>query len=294
MQALPCLPLPVSSRVPRLTRRRALAALLLGSSASISAQAAALRIGVLPTLGVGRLLSNYRPLREFLALELERPVQMYTSKDFPSFHRDTIEGRYDVVVTAAHLARLAQRDAGWSPVATYTAENQPVLLVSRKSPLIALRELVGREVVVNNRSALVVIVAMQWLAEKGLDAGRDYDLVEMDTFSSAVQALQRDEAALAVVADLSLKQVPRAVVDEVLVWRRLPPVPSLIWAVSPQLKEQSARIRSALLSFTPELAPGQAFYKATGFGGMRGVTDAMLRALDPYADRARALMQARP
>lgn len=294
MQASPCRPALRSPRAARLTRRHALAAVLLGMGAPASAQAPPLRIGVLPTLGVGLLMSNYQPLREFLAFELNRPVEMYTSKDLPGFHRDTLEGRYDVVVSAAHLARLAQRDAGWIPVATYAAENHPVLLVSRRSPLNSVRQLVGRQVVVNSRSALVVIAAMQWLAEQGLNVGRDYELVELATFSSAVQALQRDEAALALVADLSLRQVPSAVVDQVQVWRTLPAVPSLMWSVSPRLQGQSGVIRTTLLKFTPALAQGEKFYNATGFGGMRGVTDDMLRALDPYADRARALMQARP
>ena len=285
---------PRPPRAARLTRRQVLATLTLGFGAPASAQASPLRIGVLPTLGVGQLLSNYQPLREYLVLELNRPVEMYTSNDIPGFHRDTLEGRYDVVVSAAHLVRLAQREAGWVPVASYTAENHPVLLVSKKTPLNSVRQLVGRQVVVNNRSALVAIVAMQWLADQGLNAGRDYELVEMTSFSSAVQALQRDEVALAIVADLSLKQVPRAVIDEVKVWHTLPAVPTLVWAVSPRLLGQGASIRAALLKFTPALAQGEKFYKATGFGGMRDVTDDMLRALDPYADRARALMQARP
>ena len=294
MPGSPRQPPPRPPRAARLTRRRALAAVLLGFGAPASAQATPLRIGVLPTLGVGLLLSNYQPLREFLAVELNRPVEMYTSNDIPGFHRDTLGGRYDVVVSAAHLARLAQRDAGWIPVATYAAAVHPVLLVSKRRPINSVRQLVGRQVAVNNRSALVVIVAMQWLADQGLNVGRDYELVELANFSSALQALQRDEVALAIVADLSLKQVPRAVVDEVQVWRTLPAVPTLIWAVSPRLQGQSALIRAALLNFTPALAQGEKFYKATGFGGMRGVTDDSLRALDPYADRARDLMQARP
>ena len=283
-----------SQRASRLTRRQALAALMLGCGAAASAQVAPLRIGVLPTLGVGLLLSNYQPLREFLARELNRPIEMFTSKDIPGFHRDTLDGRYDVVVSAAHLVRLVQRDAGWTPVATYAAENHPVLLVSRNAPLDSVRHLAGRQVAVNNRGALVVMVAVQWLADQGLNAGRDYELVELANFSSAVQALQRDEVALAIVADLSLKQVPAAVLEGVRVLRKLPAVPTLVWAVSPRLKTDSAAIRAALLAFTPAQAQGEAFYKATGFGGMRGVSDDMLRALDPYADRARALLQARP
>lgn len=275
------------------TRRLVLAALCLGFAAAAPAQVAALRVGVMPTLRAGLMLPNYQPLRDFLAGELKRPVEIFTSKDIPSFHRDTLDGRYDMVVSAAHLVRLAQRDAGWLPVATYTAENRPVLLVSRRAPLESLRQLVGRQVAVNSRSALVVIVAMQWLAEQGLDVGRDYELVEFANFGSAVQALHRDEVALAIVADLSLKQVPRAVLNDVQVWRSLPPVPTLIWAVAPGLQRESASIRAALLKFTPELAQGQKFYAATGFGGMRDVSDNMLRALDPYADRARTLLQAR-
>ena len=249
-----------------------------------------LRVGVFPTVSPAQLLTNYQPFRSYLARELGRPVEIFTAKDFPSFHRDTLAGSFDLVLTAAHLARLAQRDAGWLPLAHYTEDNRATLLTSKSQPITAPKDLAGRKVAVANRTALVVIIALHWLAEKGLRPGRDFEILGVPTFSAAAHAVQSGEAALGIVSTATLKQVPPSVAAGVQVFQELPSIP-YTWAIAPALHAEGPRVREVLVRFTDQLPEGKKFYDATNHGAIEPMSEEFLRSIDPYVDETRRLVQ---
>lgn len=275
--------------------RRAFMLAACGCAQAVIAQAATtpLRVGVFPTVGPAQLLANYQPLRLYLARELGRPVDIFTAKDFPSFHRDTLAGSFDLVLTAAHLARLAQRDAGWLPLARYTEDNRSTLITSRRQPVAALKELAGRNVAVANRTALVVIIALHWLDEQGLRAGRDFTILSVPTFSAAANAVQGGEAALGIVSTATLKQVPPQVAAGVQVFQQLPSIP-YTWAIAPGLRGDGPRVQEVLVRFSDKLPEGKTFYDATNHGGIVAVGDEFLRSIDPYVDETRRLLRQEP
>ena len=251
---------------------------------------APLRVGVFPAVSPVQLLANYQPLRMYLARELGRPVNFYTAKDFPSFHRDTLAGNFDLVLTAAHLARLAQRDAGWLPLAHYTEDNRSTLITSKSQPITALKELAGRNVAVANRTALVVIIALHWLGEQGLRAGRDFTILGVPTFSAAAHAVQSGEAVLGIVSTATLKQVPPQVAAGVQVFQQLPSIP-YTWAIAPGLHGDGPRVQEVLVRFSDKLPEGKTFYDATNHGGIVAASDEFLRSIDPYVDETRRLVR---
>lgn len=80
-----------------------------------------LQLGLLPIISTRMLLRNYLPVQAYLERELRKSVELLTASDFRSFHANTQQGQYDLVVTASHLGRLAQLDAGWLPLVRYQA-----------------------------------------------------------------------------------------------------------------------------------------------------------------------------
>jgi phosphonate transport system substrate-binding protein len=113
-------------------RRRQLCLALAGAAASAAAPARllaqtaaatpAFEIGLLPNISARVLLAQYQPLRDFLSRELKRPVQLSTAPDWATFHQRTVALEYDLVITAAHLARLAQLERGHLPLVSYTPD----------------------------------------------------------------------------------------------------------------------------------------------------------------------------
>ena len=110
---------------------------------------------------------------------------MTTARDFKTFHENTIAGKYDVVVTAAHLARLAQIEANFIPLTAYKAINRAVLLESKDHPLRTIQDIKGKNLAFGDRNALIVSQTIGYLQENGLREGVDYTLLETQSHNSA-------------------------------------------------------------------------------------------------------------
>jgi len=252
-----------------------------------------IRVGVLPTLSAKVLLTNYQPLRVYLERELQRPVEMVTATDFKRFQHDTLAGDFDLLVTAPHLARLSQMEAGFLPVATYLAANRAILITAKNKPIKQLEELRGRNLAIFDPLGLIVLQAQQWLEDRGLESGRDYRAVVFSSHNSVGFSVQQGESLMGVIAPAGLRQLPPETREQIQIYAELPQVPALIWIVHPRLKQQADRLQAVLLRFaeTPE---GAQFYSGNAYKGMRPVTQEELLSLDRPAREVKRLIQGLP
>lgn len=258
-----------------------LACLMVLWSGFAAAQATPLIVGVLPTLSPRTLLNNYQPLRIYLEQTLKRPIEMVTATDFAAFHRSTIAGDYDIVVTAAHLGRLAQTKAGYIPLATYQSANRAMLMTSNTAPQKSIRNLRGQRIATLDRLALITGQAMIWLEKHGLQEG-DFRLMETPSHNSAVYSVLSGESALAIISSAGWKQVPAHLRAGLRVFANLPAVPGLMWLANPRLAQTVPRLKSGLLAFSTDLPEGKQFFQVTGYQGMREIMPEEMKSLDPY------------
>jgi len=258
-----------------------------------AASPAPLRVGLLPTLSAKGLLTNYQPLRVYLERELQRPVELITSPDFKRFQHDTQAGDFDLILTAPHLARLAEMEGTFLAIATYLSTNRPILIVAKNSSVSDVEALRGRNFAIFDALALNVLHARQWLDDRGLMAGRDYRAVLFPSHNSVGFSVQHGQSLMGVVSPAGLKQLPPETLEAIRVFAELPPIPALIWGVHPHMKREADALRAVLLRFaaTPE---GRQFYSGNAYKGMRPVTAEELRVLDRPALEVKRLMQAHP
>lgn len=247
-----------------------------------TAQGTPLIVGVLPTLSPRVLLNNYQPFRAYLEQTLKRPVEMVTATDFVAFHQSTMAGDYDIVVTAAHLGRLAQMEGGYLPLATYKSANRAMLMTSRAAPLKSIRDLRGHVVATLDRFALITGQAMVWLEQQGLHERIDYRLLEAPSHNSAAYSVLSGESALAIISPAGWKQMPANIRNDLQVFADLPAIPGLMWLANPRLVREVPRLKSVLLAFSPDFLEGKQFFQVTGYQGMREITPEEMKSLDPY------------
>jgi phosphonate transport system substrate-binding protein len=57
------------------------------------------------------IAERYEPLRAYLEARLKLPVRVESAPDFARYHARVMKGDFDLAITAAHLARLAQKEA---------------------------------------------------------------------------------------------------------------------------------------------------------------------------------------
>lgn len=249
-----------------------------------------LRVGILPMSSTRSLFKNYQPLQTYLQLEMKQPVEFITAPDFKTFHSNTIEGKYDVVVTAAHLGRLAQTNAHYLPLARYKAPHRTLLLVAKDQPVKSLRKLRGKVIAGIDPHALAMNEALSWLGAKGLHSGTDFTLMETPTPLSAAYALQGHQAIMAIGSSQSFKILPDNLKQDIEIFASLPDLPSMLWLAHPRIQADAPRLKAALLGFTSKSSGGEVFYETTGYMGMREVSAEELAAVDPSAQAVATLL----
>lgn len=253
-------------------------------------KASPLHIGILPISTTRVLVKNYLPLQTYLERVLNRPVSLATASDFRTFHFNTLDGNYDLVITAAHLGRLAQTEAGYTPLARYTAPHRTLLIVAKDRPLKSVQDVRGKVVAGVDPATLAMNEAMLWFKSQGLKADADFTLLVTPTPISAAYSLQSHQSVMAISSPQGLKHLPESLKESIEVFASLPELPSLLWLAHPRMRPEISRLKAALLGFTAESSEGAMFYEATGYMGMRDVTPRETQSMDALAREVRTLL----
>lgn len=282
---------------PDALRRWVCAGLLcLATGSALAASQAALEVGIFPYLSPRAVLGAHAPMKVYLETQLARPVNMSTAPGFKDIYERTRGGEYDLVILPPHLARLAQIEAGYVPVAIYSKVLKGLLVVRRDSPYQKVSDLAGKAIVAPDRLAIVTFIGLQYLREHGLQAGTHYTLSTSTSHSSAAYSVTQGEFDAVVTERAAFeKQIPEETRRNLRVLSVMGNVPHVMFMAHPRMgREQIDRLRAALLKFAVDSAGGRQFIEKGGWEGIRVVTDADMRALDVYMPELRRLLERAP
>ena len=264
----------------------------------LAAQAPAkpLVIGIMPYLSAQTLIATYEPLRTSLAQQLGRRVELATATDFKAFVENTLRHDYDVIIAVSHLARLAQREAGYLPVFGYgysgTGNITSLLVVARDSEIKSLQELRGKWVVVPDRMAIVTIAGLDWLKKQGMTPQVDFRLIQTVSHNTALLTVKRGDASAAIITSGVLKQIPDDLRNSIKVLAFISDLRGLVFAFHPKMSEaNSAALRAALLQFAYDSAEGRTFLRANGFNSLLPISETEMKLLDPYQTETKRLLR---
>ena len=250
------------------------------------AGAAPLTLGVLPNISARVLLTHYQPMREYLQQALGRPVEVVTANDFRAFAQATREGKYDAIVTAPNLGRVAQADSRWAPIAQYEP-GIPALLVGLASREVPVTQLRGKALALANPQSLVALVGLRWLNGQGLQQGRDFQVVRTPNDDSLGAVLLNGEAPFAIMSMGEFRAKPEALRQSLRIVTEIAKVPGFLVMANPSMAAaERQRLAEALWALPPTEA-GKRFFGLSGFTNVRRVDERELAALDAYVDVTR-------
>lgn len=261
-------------------------ALWFGLATHLHAQPEALRIGIIPYLTPNVLISLFQPLRLQLEKDLGRPVELYTAPDVRTFARRTLKPDFDIVITAAHQARLAQIEGGYLPLARFTGPLHAAVVVSKNSSAQHLADLKGRRIAVTDRSILVNIAMSRLFAEQGIRE-KDLHYLPVNSQNTGILTVARGDADAAIIAHFALDQSPAEQRDAVRSIFRSAVLPNVTLLASPALDaNRREQIRQSLLQL-PKTIDGAKFLESSRFQGIEAADEAFMKSLDPYLKETR-------
>ncbi len=239
-------------------------------------------LGVLPYVTAGQLVEYHTPLKNYIAESLGRPVALITAPDLPGFVERTGKREYDLVLTAPHFGRLAERRDGYQIVVRTMNEIQAAFLVRKDSDIHRIEDLKGKSIMVAQPISMMYQLSVGTLEKKGLIPGKNITIVEARTNNNALSAPLRNEADAGVTGVLLWGLAKGEHKEQLRLVGTSAKVPGFVLMAHKRIpKRDVAKLRKALLSFgtTPQ---GQAYFSTAGMKGFGLVDSATMRSLDPY------------
>lgn len=258
----------------------------------VSAQAApSFILGVLPSHSARVLTERYEPLRAYLEKHLQQPVRIESAADFRHFHERALRGDFDLTITPAHFARLAQKEAGFIPLIQFVPDHDSQLVYAADRPLRDIKALRNQQLAVIDRLAITVTAALQYIETQGLEADRDYQVVEHRTHASAAYSLIGGLSAAAVTTSQGLLQIPEDLRRKLVVMKQIANIPAFFLIAKPATSKRQADFLKRILLTFPAEAEGINFLGHTGYKNLIPATEANLKRADVFLMETRKALK---
>ncbi len=180
------------------------------------------------------------------------------------------------------IARLAQRELGYVPLARTVAPLQTVLVVATDSPVGKLADIRDKTIVVSDRIAALTIVGLRFLRDNGLQPNKDVTVRVAGSHANAIQRVLAGDAVAAIVSRTTLVQIGPALASRVRVMLELPQALSaVVYAASPRLAATvKGDLGRNLIEFATQYPAGKTFIESLGHRGLLPVGHEMAQ-VDP-------------
>ena len=238
--------------------------------------------GVYPYLSPSQTVDTFTPLKEHLSKALGMPATLRSAPDFARFIERTHSGEYDIIFTAPHMGRLAEKHDGYQRLAQTGYQIVVVVLTRQDGPIHTLADLKGRTLAVGAKLSMSYQIADQALGKHGLALDRDVKFINTASFSNVTEALIRGEADAGATGTLLWDTAPpdqRAALREIY---RSPPVPGFLLLAHARLAPEILKqLERALLDFKNTEA-GRDYFKKTQQVDFRPLDAATMKRIDPF------------
>lgn len=259
--------------------------LLCGAGAAVHAQAV-FRLGIAPHTSARVILEMYQPLRLQLEKALGVPVEVVTAPDFTEFAKRMLHQDYDIAVTTGHQARLAQTDADYLPLLTYSAEFRAVALMAGTSKYKTAKDLRGLPVLGLSPTSLVTLWGQHWMKQNGnLDTLR-----YVSASDSVARLVLSGEAAAGFMSMANYQSLPREVQSQIRFLVISEPLAGRVYMLNKRQSARKEQIDAALAAFAGS-AEGKAYFEKYKLEGYRKLKPKELELMEPYAKETRQTLQ---
>jgi phosphonate transport system substrate-binding protein len=274
--------------------RQWMLALLLAWTAAAPAgaqEAQPLEVGLVPNLTARTLLTVFEPMRAYLELQMRQPVRLSTAPNFKAFYARTQKGEFDLVVTPAHFAWLAHREAGYTPLLTYVEQLDGLLIVARDSAIHNVGALRGKRLGIVDPLAIVSMRGQRVLQEQGLRAGVDYFVQSIAPHNAAAVAVAQGELDAAIIGSGPYRIMAEEARGRLRVLSEVGAMPNAVYLAHNRIPPARQRdLQMHLKAFAETTAEGQRFMAQYRYGGFKAISATELKAMDVYADQVKRLL----
>lgn len=248
----------------------------------------ALILGFFPIISTVALYKRFAPLRDYLAEKLQRPVNMVTAKDFPTFLQRTDARQYDIVITAPHFALRAADSGKYRIRASLLGDVYQLLVVRNGSNITAINQLAGKRIATPPSDALMTMIGKRALADDGLIGGGAPVYHTFTSHNAANEALLAGEVDAAIASSNVIKKAMGKGMPFHILSRSFK-LPNMATLVASDLDPELANRIVNILVNMKKTEKGRQVLQQIRFPGYREVKSSReYESLRPYMEQAAA------
>jgi len=252
------------------------------SSPHAADEAKQLSLGLFPYVTSTQLVQFHSPLKTYLSKKLGLEVNLVTAPDFESFMERTQKGEYDIIFTAPHLGRLAEKRDGYKRLAMTGHNVEGIFLAKKDSAINSLDDLQGKSVMVAQRISVIYQMVEQTLADKGLVDGKNITIIETKTHNNALYAPLRDEADVSVTGILLWQTLGQEYKDQLKVIGTTKTVPGFVLMAHSRVPAKIQNLLQKSLFDFAGTEEGKIYFETTRLKGFLPIDSKTMQGLDPY------------
>jgi phosphonate transport system substrate-binding protein len=237
----------------------------------------------MPYFNSAKLAEIHAALRDQLAELLQRPVAMSSAATIDAFHRNTLAGDYDLVLTAPHMGAAAEQKAGFQRVLMTANRSRAVFVAPLQGGIENLSQLRGKTLLLPPASTIIHHLALNSLRRQGLEAGKDFTLQTAISHNNVMLAIINQDGDAAAFGMPTWESANPGQKQQLRIIGQSEEIPGFLLMAHPRLASALvAQIRQGLLKFEQAEA-GKKYLEAAKLKGFQPIDDATMWELLPYA-----------
>jgi phosphonate transport system substrate-binding protein len=249
-----------------------------------------LRIGLIPNVSANILMANYAPIKDFFLGHGFQKVTLVSAQNFKEFNEQTKAQEFDLIVTAPHMARLAQVDYKYEPLVAMTPNIKALLIVAIDEKT-GVNELKNTTIAYANPQSLVAMIGNKWLANKSLQANIDYTAITVPREDNIGNVILEGKAKFGILSNAELRAIPERFQSKLKIIEVLADIPNFVILSNANFSShQNQQLKLLFKKFSDTHQFGDQFFKLTGFTAMRPATEVQMKSLDAYLAQTRTAL----
>ena len=233
-------------------------------------------LGVIPYVSTSKIIIHNNIVRKHLNNSTKYDVTLVSAKSLKTYIDNLKEYKYDIILSAPHLARFVEKKYGYQRVAMSTHTIRGVYVTKKTSSISSIADLKGKVVSLISPKSLIHQMTIKQISENDIDPHIDIRIKPVKTFNNAIYDVLNGYSHATVTGIKIWQELPVKVKKNLKKIAQTDPTSGFIILAKPSLNKQTINtIQSSLLEFND-----MDYAKSYIFQGFRLIKDNDMKSLD--------------
>lgn len=235
-------------------------------------------LGIFPYVSPTKLIRHHQGLVSHFEQGLKRKVSIVTAKNVAEYIENVKQDKYDIIYTAPHLARYAEKELSYQRISMTVHNIQAFIVVPKRSEYKNLADLKGKKIMVVPPLAIFHQMLVNGLNNLGMQKGRDYSLNIARTNDNSIFSVVNGDSDAAVTGVKLWRNLEPEYKNKLRLLGKSIKTTGFIILAKPSLpKETVLELQRLSLSFNDSPA-GKKYI----FQGLKMIDNKSMQSLDRY------------